>query len=58
MSQCCADVYDKTKFFRLDGASSPVFTSDSIYAIARIYATPIPSVRPSVCHTRVLYQNG
>jgi len=28
-----------------------VFTRDSIYAIARIYATSIPSVRPSV--TRV-----
>ena len=31
-------------------------TRDSIYAIARICHTN--SVRPSVCHTRVLHQNG
>ena len=35
-----------------------LFTRDSIrvYAIARICHAN--SVRPSVCHTRVLYQNG
>ena len=26
-----------------------IFTRDSIYAMLRVYATPIPSVRPSVC---------
>ena len=31
----------------------PVFTRDSIYAIARA-----PPFRLSVCHTRDLYQNG
>ena len=37
-----------------------VITRNSIYAIARIcHANFVcPSVRPSVCHTRVLYQNG
>ena len=33
-----------------------LFTRDSIYAIARICHAN--SVRPSVCHTRVLYQTG
>jgi len=29
-----------------------------MYAIARIPVCHVNSVRPSVCHTRVLYQNG
>jgi len=33
-----------------------LFTRDGIYAIARICHAN--SVHPSVCHTRVLYQNG
>ena len=30
----------------------------TLYMLYRVYVTPIPSVRPSVCHTRDLYQNG